>query len=372
MSASVHLRSDSDPPSTASKKRPRVTTNAKVPANANFLTPGHHTNSINSINAAVRSVPGSNTGPFSSERLFVIPVPMNGTPSTPGPRIGSFTAENNTDTVRPVLTNGSPSIPRPHVTPFDNTTITHTDKPSTRETQTISQALQTISHDNTTSDRPNISITHEKNTMQKENEGCDPRALKPSGTSSLANPTSSALSTVLLRWMPTPFQLIKLGHTDQHCPRVEVLPDNGLSKILDVGLHPVASAIAKIHLYGHHKSVPPEASQVLRLFDDIYRSDYYDPQITFLDPMLYSLVSHAPAQLEAFRRKEWAWLVRAGKPISLPDKLCGSWHLDTIQTNYQQLEIALVLSRDGDRMTFFPERTNSPLELGDMRVSHPL
>ena len=166
------------------------------------------------------------------------------------------------------------------------------------------------------------------------------------------------------------FQLIKLAN--KYCPRIEVFPGDELSQILDVGQHPIASAIMKIHLYGHQNSVPQEASQVLRIFHDICRSNYNSPSIVLLDPLIYNSVSCAQAQLEVFRKKEWVWLVRAGLPISLPGKICESWDLITIQPNYRQLEIALVLSRGGDRMTFLPEYTEFPPNQDAVQVIHHL
>lgn len=415
MSKRVHLRSDSNTSSTASSKRLRanedhdpstpkvqvkrtdsrrlhvsnmvpsnvsaepavteVTTNVQVPANADFLTSGPHTESNDRNNAAVRSVPkngnpstpGSYTGPFSGDRLAV-----------------RSTAGNNSDTGRPFLSNRDPSTPRPYVTRYDKTTIARADQPTTSDAQTMSQASKSMSHHNTTHEDDGSAARN----VQKGNEGRGPnstcnvygeppepslalhsdRVFQPSVATPPANSTSAALSNDLLRWMPTPFKLVEFSHTNQRCPRVEVSEDSELSKILDVGLHPIASAIAKIHQYGHENPVPQEVSQVLRMFYDIFCSDYNNPHITFLDPLLYSVGTYAQAQLEAFRKKEWAWLVRAGRPISFPGILCESWDLVTIRPNYQKLEIALVLSHNG-LMTYLPDRTDSPLDLDAMEVS---
>lgn len=416
----VYLRSDSNTPSTASSKRPRanedrdtssprvkvkrtdscglqvsnivpsnasaepavtqVTTNAQVPANADFLTPGAHTESNDRNNAAVRSVPqnsnpstpGSSTRPFSDDRLA----------------LRSITAGDNSDAGRPLSLNRDPSTPGPYVTSYDKPAIARADQPTTSAAQTMSQDFKSMSHQTTTHEDDGSAARN----VQKWNEGRGPnttrnvygepsesslalesdRDSQPSVATPLANSTSAALSNDLSRWMPTPFKLVELGHTNQRCPRVEVSPESELSKFLDVGLHPVASAIAGIHIYGHENPVPQEATQVLRMFYDIYRSGCNSPHVTFLDPLLYRSGSYPQAQLETFRKKEWAWLVHVGRLISFPGILCESWELVTIRPDYQQLEIALVLSNDNRLMTYLPDRTDPPPGLDTMEVSHRL
>ena len=361
--------SDFVPPNTSAELAiVRVTTKtAQAPAN-------------DTNNVAIRSVPkdydpsapGSYTGPSSGETLAVTPMPMNGTQPTPGPHMVSSTAENNSVTSRPFLTDGISTTTRPYVTHHDTTTVVRADQTTTSNTQPISQAL---SHHTTTSERQNLTITHEDDgsatrNVKKRTEGRGSNTSRSTHTESsksfdqnlqrsaptpLTNPSIDRL-----RWMPTPFTLIELSHGEQWLPRVQVSPDSELSKILDIGQHPVASAIAKIHRYGHSNSIPQETRQVLRMFDDIARSDYNEPHITFLDPLLYSSLAYTRAQCEDFRKKEWAWLVRAGRPITFPGEPSESWDLVTIQPIYESLEICLVVSRDNRQEIYTVDCSRPP------------
>ena len=171
-----------------------------------------------------------------------------------------------------------------------------------------------------------------------------------------------------IRWTLTPYQVLHCQHVPRW-PRLIACPDSVLCRILGVGEYPIATAIARIHLYRHENSVAPGGtSLILKLFGDIYRGFRDNPHISLLDPLIYDGRIHSRSDLEAFRRKEWGWLVRAGGPIAFPDKLPGNWNLITVQANYRTLKIDLVLSRGNERMTYAPDPDEPPQDPGALRV----
>ena len=114
--------------------------------------------------------------------------------------------------------------------------------------------------------------------------------------------------------------------------------------------------------------VPEGTSLILQLFEDIYRGFHGSRHISLLDPLLYDPRSHSPSDLEAFRRKEWGWLIHAGRPIAFPDKPHGDWELITVQANYKTLKIILVLSRGNDRTEYTPNPDEPPQDPQALRV----
>ena len=166
-------------------------------------------------------------------------------------------------------------------------------------------------------------------------------------------PTTASVQSALAWWNHTPFTLVDVGNV--MCPRLYVTPRHGLYHILGSGYHQLGPAIAKIHNFAKQApSVPPEVAQVLVHFQRIHDNFYDNPQVTLLDPTLYSSPTHSQAQLESYRRKEWGWLLRIGRSYEISPMLLGKWDLNSIHVDYKELKIALTLSRDTHRMIYFP------------------
>ncbi len=424
MSRKVQLRSDLHAlSSTSSVKRPRVNGDHEasipeakarkldkrsislediVPPLASGLALSQTTTTTQSTPNGGSSIPGPQTRLINRKDDAFRSVPVNRDPSTPGPHMGSFTVEKHSPAVQPVPTDRSPSTPGPHIGSFavgksENITMAHTDKATVSDTQTMDQVPKTTSHPITASEHSNPSTTYRDgesavSEVQRTNEARGPIPIRnacgetsepslplqnnrvskahaqPSvSAAALAHCRSSTLLNDVLRWVPTPYKLVEAGEDNNMCPRVEVFPDDGLAQILGEGRHPIATAIARIRSYGYKKTLPQKACHVLEMFDDIYRCSPGGPHITLIDPVLYNSDTHSQNELEAYRKKEWAWLSRAGKPITFPGKLQGSWDFVTIQSNYQRLEVALVLSRDNDLMTYLPGHP-PPEDLEPIRV----
>ena len=316
--------------------------------------------------------------PPNAPRLASAPAPMNGDSSTPGPpmdftppgpHMGPFPVEKNQAAIRPSDTQKINQVPinTSHYTPTSkcsNTSAALTDEKS---------AASNMQGKSEAHGPPPIRTAYgepSEPSVGLQNDRVSKAQAQPSvHTTALALSTSSTSSDEFTRWSCTPYQLIQV-EGNKWCPRVTVSSNNELCPILGAGHHPIATAIAKIHQYGHENPVPHEAHQVLKMFDDIHVWHRDSHHVTLLDPALYDPNSHSQAQLEVFRKKEWGWLVRAGRPITFPGILCGEWHFVTIQANYEMLDIALVLSR-GDHLVIFipghdyahPPQTFQPIQV---------
>ena len=310
--------------------------------------------------------------------------PMNGDFLTSGPSMRSFPVEANKDALWPTPTNVELMPPGPHKGSFPGEKNQDTVPPS--DTQKFNQIPMTVAHHTATSKCSNASaaLTDKKSAasnMQGKSaaHGPTPNRIAYGGpsepsfgiqkdpvseaqaqpsvhTTALALSTSSTSRDEFSKWASTPYELTQV-EGNKWCPRLAVSQTNGLCSILGVGRHPIAKAIARIHLYGHENHVvPSEVHQVMTMFDEIRCHHRGSHHITFLDPALYDSDSHSQAQLEVFRKQEWGWLARAGRPIGLPGILCGVWDFVTIEANYQRLEVALVLARGDHLITIVPGR----------------
>lgn len=188
----------------------------------------------------------------------------------------------------------------------------------------------------------------------------------------------SPLSIEMARWRSTPFTLVPVNRT-QFCPRLDAFDVSGeLYEILGKGQHALGPAIAKIRWYGYKQPIRCDARRVLRVFDEIHHGYCGSPYVTLLDSSLCS--GSFLEEQERFRRKEWGWLVRAGRPLLVQDVLQGSWDLVTIAANYARLKISLILYRVSHTIEFAPgpgptsgsgpDYENPPPRLDDIQVRY--
>ena len=364
MSRRAQLRSDSNTLVTSPGKRPR----ADEDHEASVPKPKARKSNSRAVDSGIVTLdaPG----------LALAQVPIDEETLAADPH--TMLVGNENDTVNPVSKDANLPTPRPSsMGAFTiDKSVKHNDngdQDATINRQTANQAPKTTPNRTTTSECSNTSAPPDHTAHDNPSESTlsldsdrIPTHAQPSVPT--AAPPRSNLWEDTTRWIPTPYTLRQRQSGDQLYPRLIVHSDNSLCKVIGAGEHPIATAIAKIHQYGHEKAIPREARQALKFFDDINRHYPGSPDISLLDPLLYHSTKHSQAELEIFRRKEWGWLVRAGRPITFPDKLCGSWDLITIQVNYQRLEIALVLSRGNDKMTYLPDPADLPQELGSIQV----
>lgn len=239
------------------------------------------------------------------------------------------------------------------------------DNSAARDAQTSSQVPIATSSRIATSKCSNASTAHTHDDSAVEAYGptstANDKPLEPSvalqdAQTSIATThlAPSTLSHEVALWKYSPFTLVNLG--EKLCPRLAVSSDHGLYRLFGAGQHPLAAAVAKIHQFGSiHGSVPCEARQVLKVFNEIHLGHHSSPHITLLDPLLYPISHiHSLDQLETFRRKEWGWLVVAGTTITGANILQGVWHLDSVQADYNRLQVALVISRDDHTIIHLP------------------
>ena len=230
-----------------------------LPTDQKFPTLVSHTNSL-----AIKA----ENNPITAGASLVLAAPPRCTPST---------VENSASTreVKPrvVLPDDNPAGDGQTInyTKTRSQTTTNSKRPTHREGKRSDQQ-ESIARG------PSLSRTadgaHYKPPVTHRNDKISKTLTRSSDSeTALTLSTPTTLQEELSRWAPL-LNYILLRHPtikDTMYPRITVAQDDKMSLILGAGLHPIATAIAKIHLYGRDHRIPDEARQVLQIFHDLYR-----------------------------------------------------------------------------------------------------